>query len=199
MSSSTTVSSPSRRSFLGRLGRAAAVTSTIGLTPVFGATSTNSGTAPAGPVNRRVAQSLLLRVTTATKEAAIPVPPHTTNGDEQLYPDKSASYSKALLQDGYGRVNLNAYNSLITALNSGNPSDFENIILGGTVNGRPIRNRGWFRSGRYRRSAVRQCSLSGQSGKSRGCPSASGGRQRCLRNGIGGALLGLAITRRGLY
>ena len=133
MSSSTTVSSPSRRSFLGRLGRAAAVTSTIGLTPVFGATSTNSGTAPAGPVNRRVAQSLLLRVTTATKEAAIPVPPHTTNGDEQLYPDKSASYSKALLQDGYGRVNLNAYNSLITALNSGNPSDFENIILGGTV------------------------------------------------------------------
>ncbi len=62
-----------------------------------------------------------------------PFLPHTTNGDERLYPDKSASYSKALLHDGYGRVNSNAYDSLITALNSGNPSDFENIILGGTV------------------------------------------------------------------
>jgi hypothetical protein len=80
-----------------------------------------------------VIQSFLLRVAAATRNAAVPVPPHTTNGDERLYPDKSASYSKALLHDGYGRANLNAYDSLITALNSGNPSDFENIILGGTV------------------------------------------------------------------
>lgn len=131
MSSATT-----RRKFLGTMGGVAAVTGTIGLTPVFAAASTNPVTVPTGPaglVNPRVTQSFLLRVAAATKEAAVPVPPHTTNGDEQLYPDKSASYSKALLQDGYGRVNLNAYNSLITALNSGNPSDFESIILGGTV------------------------------------------------------------------
>jgi len=118
------------------MSRVAAVTGAIGVTPGFAALGANSVTAPAGPAglgNPRVIQSFLLRVAAATADAAVPVPPHTTNGDEQLYPDKSASYSKALLQDGYGRVNLNAYNSLKTALNSGNPSDFENMILGGTV------------------------------------------------------------------
>jgi hypothetical protein len=118
------------------MSRVAAVTSAVGLTPVVGAAVTNqvaAPTIPGGLVNPRVIRSFLLRVNAATKEASIPVPPHTTNGDEQLYPDKSGSYSKALLHDGYGRVNSSAYNSLITALNSGNPSDFENIILGGTV------------------------------------------------------------------
>ena len=77
-------------------------------------------------------KSFLLRVGAATREALIPVPPHTTNGDEARYPDKSGSYSKGLLQDGYGRVNLNAYQSMKTALRTGNPADFENIIIGGT-------------------------------------------------------------------
>lgn len=125
---------PSRREFLGRI----AVTATagaIGLAPNLAspAKAEAATTVPAGASDPRVIQSFQLRVAAATRNATVPVPPHTTNGDEQLYPDKSASYSKALVQDGYGRVNLNAYNSLVTALNSGNPSDFENIILGGTV------------------------------------------------------------------
>ena len=80
----------------------------------------------------RVKKSFAIRVKTATKEARIHVPPHTTNGDEQRYPDKSGTYTKGILQDGIGLVNLNAYQTFKTALNSGRDADFENIIIGGT-------------------------------------------------------------------
>ncbi|HEY2800473.1 MAG TPA: hypothetical protein VGI85_07765 [Chthoniobacterales bacterium] len=85
----------------------------------------------------RVQKAFALRVKTAAKEASIPVPPHTTNGDEARYPDKSGTYSKGLLQDGIGLVNLQAFQSFRTAIDSGNFSDWENIITGGprTQNG----------------------------------------------------------------
>ena len=57
--------------------------------------------------------------------------PHATNGDEERYADKRGTYTKALLQDGPGRVDLNAYQSFRAALHSGNPEDFEDIIMGG--------------------------------------------------------------------
>ena len=80
----------------------------------------------------RVRQSYRIRKAAATAEAHIPVPPHTTNGDEQRYSDKSGTYTKGLLQDGIGLVNLNAYASFKKALNSGRFEDWENIIIGGT-------------------------------------------------------------------
>jgi hypothetical protein len=86
---------------------------------------------PAGVKDPRLLKALDIRVDAATCEALIPVPPHTTNGDEQRYPDKSASYTKCLKQDGPGVVNLKAWKSLRDALNSGKPADFEKIILGG--------------------------------------------------------------------
>jgi hypothetical protein len=82
--------------------------------------------------NARVLKALETRVAAAVREASIPVPPHTTNGDEARYPDKSGTYSKALLQDTYGVVNAAAFQSFKTALNTGNPSDFDKIIMGGT-------------------------------------------------------------------
>jgi len=127
--------SPSRRSFLGKMGGVAATVSAIGLSPILNSPGTKAEAATAQiPTsgNTRVAKSFALRVAAATKDARIPIPPHTTNGDEALYPDKSGSYTKCLLQDGYGRVNLNAYNSMKTAFGTGNPADFEKIILGGT-------------------------------------------------------------------
>ena len=72
------------------------------------------------------------RMSTANQEAHIAVAPQTTNGDEARYPDKSGTYTKGLLQDGYGRVNLQAYQSMKKAFQSGDPEDFENIIMGGT-------------------------------------------------------------------
>jgi hypothetical protein len=88
--------------------------------------------APYGVSNSRVHKSFALRVSAARNEARIPVPPHTTNGDEARYSDKSATYTKGLRQDGPCRVNLSAYETLKTALNSGEPNDFEKITLGGT-------------------------------------------------------------------
>jgi hypothetical protein len=82
--------------------------------------------------NSRVHKAFALRVSAARNEARIPVPPHTTNGDEARYPDKSATYTKGLRQDGPCKVNPSAYETLKTALNSGEPDDFEKITLGGT-------------------------------------------------------------------
>jgi hypothetical protein len=82
--------------------------------------------------NSRVNQSLVLRISTAALESQVPVPHHTTNGDEQRYSDKSASFSKCLRQDGIALVNMAAWQSFKSALNSGKNSDFEAIILGGT-------------------------------------------------------------------
>jgi len=128
------VSSLSRRKFMGTVAATAASVGATGLSPILGtrAEAQTATARPEGVVNPRVAKSYALRVAAATKEALIPVPPHTTNGDEALYPDKSRTYTKGLLQDRYGVVNLAAYQSLKTALATGNPADFENIILGGT-------------------------------------------------------------------
>ncbi len=127
-----------RRKFLGQAGAAASIAvGTLATPSAAFAQSGRSGSSgrvspPPGIANNRVLQSFENRVLAATQEALIPVPPHTTNGDETRYADKSGSYSKGLLQDGPGRVNLNAYQSMKTALASGRPSDFENIIIGGT-------------------------------------------------------------------
>jgi hypothetical protein len=104
------------------------------------AAAEGSATVPAlpnGVSDPRVARSFAIRLATAAREAAIPVPPHTTNGDEELYPDKSGTYTKGILQDGIGLVNPQAYRSFRTAINSGRFSDWENIITGGprTQNG----------------------------------------------------------------
>jgi len=80
----------------------------------------------------RVQRALNLRIAIAHKDSRIPVPPHTTNGDEQRYPDHSASYSKGLLQDDIGVVNRTAWRSFKKAMASGRNSDFEAIIMGGT-------------------------------------------------------------------
>ncbi|HEX4667717.1 MAG TPA: hypothetical protein VH207_14065 [Chthoniobacterales bacterium] len=131
---------PSRRRFLSQVSAALATGAVLGKIPRAAGQTALLGdglAAPAGVTDKRVAQSFAIRLSTATNEALIPVPPHTTNGDEQRYPDKSGTYTKGLLQDGIGLVNLQAYSSFRKAINSGNFSDWENIITGGprTQNG----------------------------------------------------------------
>jgi hypothetical protein len=131
----TAVRSSSRRRFLGGLGTAATATmaaSVLGKGPTALAQSNGSGSSSAAGLNARVVKSLALRIGAATTDSLVPVPPHTTNGDENRYPDHSASYSKGLLQDDIGVVNPAAWTSFKKALNSGKNSDFEAITLGGT-------------------------------------------------------------------
>ena len=91
-----------------------------------------SGNADGSSCSNRVREALNIRTTRAKKDAALPVPPHTTNGDEHRYADHSASYSKVLLQDDICVVNPAAWASFKKALNSGKNCDFEAIIIGGT-------------------------------------------------------------------
>lgn len=128
---------PSRRKFLGQVGAALAGGAIFGKAAVASAQSYNpaigDGIAPEpNVIDPRVKQAYAIRKAAAAAEGHIPVPPHTTNGDEQRYLDKSGTYTKGLLQDGIGLVNLNAYQSFKTALNRGTFEDFENIIIGGT-------------------------------------------------------------------
>jgi len=87
--------------------------------------------------NHRVPRSFALRTQTAAHDAFIPAPPQIDNGDEASYADKSGTYTKGILQTGIGLVDLAAYHSFKKALNSGDPADFESIVLGGprTQNG----------------------------------------------------------------
>jgi len=82
--------------------------------------------------DNRIAKSLKIRVAAAVQQADAPEPPHTTNGDEERYADKCGTYTKGLKQDSPGRVNLDAYKSLKTALASGKFADFEKIVVGGS-------------------------------------------------------------------
>ena len=130
--------SRSRRQFIGKMGGVAAAAATvgaIGLSPLLDSAATKAEAAtrpvPEGG-GSRVAKCYQLRVEAAARDAKVQVPPHTTNGDEKRYADKSGSFTKGLLQDSYGRVNLNAYQSMKTAFASGNPADFEQMIMGGT-------------------------------------------------------------------
>jgi hypothetical protein len=75
----------------------------------------------------------VIRRNAAIFQRDLPETPSIGNGDEDLYPSRIASYSKGLPHNDLGEVDLNAYNALLRALNSGLASDFEAIPLGGTA------------------------------------------------------------------
>ena len=132
------INSNSRRKFLEKIGAATVAAGVLGKAPAALAQArelSNSSVADNDVtcgLNGRVQHAFNLRIAAAQRDSRIPVPPHTTNGDEQLYPDHSASYSKGLLHDDIGVVNRDAWRSLKKALGSGLNSDFEAMIMGGT-------------------------------------------------------------------
>ena len=92
---------------------------------------------PVTAPGHRVPRSLALRTQAAGHDAFVPPPAQVDNGDEARYADKSGTYTKGILQTGVGLVDLAAYATFIKALKSGDPADFEKILLGGprTLNG----------------------------------------------------------------
>ena len=128
----------SRRKFLGQIGAALAGGAVLGKAAVASAQDSfklaiGDDIAPLnGVIDPRVRQAFALRLKAATREALIPVPPHTTNGDEARYPDKSGTYSKGVLQNGIGLVNQPAFQTFRHAINTGTLAAFESVILGGT-------------------------------------------------------------------
>lgn len=134
-----------RRRFLGQMGATLAAGALAAPTVAAAqnlSSAENSAPDPASvqsavsnfgiPNDPRVRQSFNIRLNAAIAQALVPIPSHQTNGDQQRYPDGSATYTKVVKQDSIGLVNPAAYQSFTKALASGNPVDFENIIIGGT-------------------------------------------------------------------
>jgi hypothetical protein len=128
----------SRRSFLGRVGTVAGVAAASGAMTVFepliGGESSKAHANEIGPLDdaTRADASLAYRTNIANANRALPLVSHPCNGDETLYVDKCATFTKTLVHDSFGRVDLStSYPSFINALTTGSPADFNAIVLGG--------------------------------------------------------------------
>lgn len=88
-----------------------------------------------GPLSpkERLEKAFRIRAKAAEFQKRLPLPDHPCNGDEHLFSNKIANYSKALPHNQLGEVHLDAYNAFIHALTTGKPGDFESIPLGGVV------------------------------------------------------------------
>jgi hypothetical protein len=122
----------SRRSFLGGVGGATAALTAGGviLPAITGSNSARaSGPVPGTGADRKNL-AFRVRYNAALAHFDAPVVDHPDNGDEALYANKIGSFSKGLPHNSSGEVDLTAYQSLITAVQSGDPADFEAIISG---------------------------------------------------------------------
>ncbi|BAY29914.1 twin-arginine translocation pathway signal [Nostoc carneum NIES-2107] len=127
----------SRRSFLGRVGL---FTTSSLVAGVLGSSITSKkgeNTVQAAEPKAKSDHSNLrekafqVRTTAAKNNREIPIPPHPTNGDEAKYANKIATDTRGLPHNQLGEVDLKAYQSFINALNSGDPNEYEKIVLGG--------------------------------------------------------------------
>ena len=127
-----------RRKFISRLGYTAAASFAVSATRLSSVaeaavTQSNTTVTPASSDGNRAQQSFQNRLNAARAELNVPVPPQITNGDEQLYPNRIGNFSKGLLHNNIGEVNPASYHSLLRAVHSREPEDFEQIQLGGNT------------------------------------------------------------------
>lgn len=125
-----------RRNFFGKLTKAG-ITAAAAATalPFLDKSSAVSGQTKYGKsfYQQRAAACYQFRVGAAHANFHLPPPlfSRLSNGDEQLYENKIASYTKGLPHNSNGEVDLNAYGALLEALKTGNPAKFEQIPMGG--------------------------------------------------------------------
>jgi len=88
---------------------------------------------PLGPLTagQRRQAALDRRLTAALAQNAQAHGVSQNNGDDEKYGDRRASFTKGLPHNNQGLVLPGAYTTLINALKSGAPNDFEHIQLGG--------------------------------------------------------------------
>ncbi len=91
----------------------------------------NNEIGPQSPADRsKTAEDI--RIQAAASHASMSSEPHCNNGDDAGYAGQNhyASYSKGLRHNDRGEVDDESYASMIQALSSGEPADFDGIILG---------------------------------------------------------------------
>jgi hypothetical protein len=121
-----------RRAFLRQLGGIGALAAPAVAQPAPPALDLRGLIPPGLAGNDRLMQALQLRVSTAMQDTMAGPVANLSNGDADLYPDHAGTFTKALPHDVYGRVNPAAFASFQNALQSGEFSDFEKIVMGGT-------------------------------------------------------------------
>jgi hypothetical protein len=84
------------------------------------------------PEKRRAA-AFELRRKAAERYMGTPLPVKPANGDMDRYQARLGSFSKGLPHNELGEVDRAAFESLLAALRSGKPADFEKIRMGGGV------------------------------------------------------------------
>jgi hypothetical protein len=135
------VSGVSRRKFLGGLGgaaAAAAASGVIGLEPLANAATGGLDVETAADASGATGRLRRNASWKARKDAADywqkQTPGvHANNGDEARFPSRIGNYSKGLPHNSFGEVDPAAYDSLLKAIDSSDPDDFEDIILDGTL------------------------------------------------------------------
>lgn len=134
----------SRRRFLGTAASATAATLTAGLaTQPAQAQFPNTGNKtscdepsfpfgvePSSLASNRYMKAYKCRAQAAKMARERPIVYHISNGDDTRYPNKIASYTKALPHNQLGEVDLAAYETLARARETQNPALFEEIKLG---------------------------------------------------------------------
>src|SRR5258708_7646127 len=119
-----------RRAFVRNLGAgaAAATLGGVALVPAAAEASDHSGDSASDATRQEEAYRQRMDAAKLARQR-----PHVAqfpNGDEDRYPNRIASYSKGLPHDALGEVDSRAYDTLLRAFRSGDPSDFEKITLG---------------------------------------------------------------------
>ena len=132
------LSSPSRRSFLGHAGGFTAATLAAGAVGLGSLTESAETTARAdaiGPftAEQRRTRCLLLRQLAAQYQYNQTLPDQISNGDDSRYANRIGSFTKTFPHNSLGEVDSNAYQKYLLALTTGTPADYEAIPLGGTV------------------------------------------------------------------
>jgi len=129
----------SRRGFLGHLTKgaiAAAAVGAVGAKPFLDEKSSEVAAQKAKLLPSTLARAIAARdyrINTAIDNFnETYIGPRPDNGDEALYASQSyfASYTKGLPHHNNGEVDPPAYQALLTAVNSGNPADFNAIPRG---------------------------------------------------------------------
>ena len=88
------------------------------------------GVAASSNASQRRQEAYRFRHDAALFQLKQPLVAHPDNGDETLYPKKIGSFSKGLPHNDLGEVDLKAYETLLRAVSSGDPTAFEQIPIG---------------------------------------------------------------------
>ncbi|MCH7661822.1 MAG: vanadium-dependent haloperoxidase [Euryarchaeota archaeon] len=116
----------SRRRVLGGLG----VASALSLVGAGGLATANGADEQGSSQNDRLERAYEIRRTIADRLRETSVPNHETNGDEQRYENRIATFTKGLPHDDLGEVDPDAYDELLDALETGDGEDFEAVTVG---------------------------------------------------------------------